>query len=116
MTTKTIVIAIAATFLAALLFGQASGTSQQHEWEMVSPHITSYASGGSSIAAGNWAEAAMYLYNKRTGKVYLRFTNCSQGGVQLDGGCFGSIAVFADDAGVTVTPSPTTHESDVSPY
>lgn len=116
MTTKTMLIAIAATFLAVLLFGQASNTSQQHEWELVPANITGYAAGGSSISHGNWAEASMYLYNKRTGKVYVRFTNCAQGGVELDGGCFGSLAVFADDAGVTVTPTPTSHERDTRPH
>jgi len=48
----------------------------------------------------------VYLYNTRTGRVYEFFNTCSSGGVELENGCFGDVAVFDQRDGFWTTPEP----------
>ena len=101
--------AIAVAALAGMLFAQAPAVSDAMEWEMLPGNIAGYAGGGQGSWAGGTTTSKVYLFNRRTGKVYLHFVNCTRDGVELSGGCFASLAVFQDDPGVRVTPTPTTY-------
>lgn len=103
------IAAFAVVALAGLLFAQAPSGSSEMEWEMLTSNIAGYAAGGAGSWSGGTNTSQVYLFNRRTGKVYLHFGSCSQNGVELDGGCFASLAVFQDDPGVQVTPTPTTY-------
>ena len=106
MYTKVVLTSLGLVLLAALLLGQTS-PSTESDWEMISQRVAVGAGGGQSTFPGERLAGEMFLYNRRTGKVYLRFTGCTSDGQDLDGGCFASIAVFGDNPGVDVTPTPT---------
>ena len=113
---KTVTLAAVGIVAAGLLFGQARQTDSSgngQDWEMFAQNV---AAGGSGGNFGERVRGEVFLYNKRTGKVYLRFDNCTSNGRELDGGCFGSIAVFGDDELVSVTPTPTNREGNGRPY
>lgn len=111
-TSKAALVATLATLIiTSLLFGQISprlpATTDANEWEIVSQRVAAGAAGGSSVFSGERVRGEVYLYNKRTGKVYLHFTGCTSNGRELDGGCFAPLAMFSDDEDVLVTPTPT---------
>ena len=108
MTTKTVVAAIAVTFLAALLFGQASDTDSTLEWEMLTQNVAVGAAGGQWPGAGSTVSAEVYLYNKRTGTVYVRGT-CD------DSPCFFRLGMSDERDGLYTAPEPT-RENGANPY
>lgn len=115
---KTVTLAAVGIVAMGLLFGQARQTDSSgngQDWEMLSQTVDAGAAGGQSIAGGTSMRGEVFLYNKRTGKVYLRFTGCTSNGEELDGGCFASIAVFGDNPSVNVTPTPLEYR-DGRPY
>ncbi len=107
MTTQTVVVAIAATFLVALLFGQASDTGSTLEWEMLTQNVAVGAA-GEWPGAGSAVSAEVYLYNKRTGMVYVRGT-CS------DSPCFFRLGMSDEREGLYTAPEPT-RENGANPY
>ena len=90
-------------------------TSTEHEWEMFSQHVAGFggtAGGGQSLAAGSAGGpvvGAMFLYNKRSGKVYSVFTDCGTDGPD---GCVVAIPAL-DGTARSNTPTPQTGYSGV---
>ena len=109
MYTKVVLTSLGVVLLAALLLGQTGSQPTGMDWEMISQRVAVGAGGGQSTFPGERLSGEMFLYNRRTGKVYLRFTGCTSNGQDLDGGCFASIAVFGDNPAVDVTPTPTNY-------
>ena len=108
-TTKAVILAVVATVAASLLFGQTGSSASGQDWEMFAQRVAGTGGAGGSAGAG-WPGERVYsdvfLYNKRTGKVYMHFGQCTSSGRELDGGCFASLAVFGDDPNVDVVPTP----------
>ena len=100
--------------IAGMGLGQGPVSPADQDWELVAANAVAWsgsAAGGQYIGGGTnggWVPADMFLYNKRTGKVFKYFTGCSSGGVDSSEGCFFSIPVIDDQAGggFTVTPTP----------
>ena len=83
---------------------------------MIARPITSWAgsAGGSATSTidGGGALGDVYLFNKRTGKVYLHFDDCGEG---RPGGCFGPLTVLEEeDSTLAVTPQPQSHRAGSS--
>ena len=101
--------AVAAAATAGLLWPQMEDTdpSGVQDWELVPGYPAGTGGGGQAIGSGLPVHSRMFLYNKRTGKVYRYFENCTSGGVEEDGGCFYMIRVLDQRNGFQVRVQPT---------
>ena len=114
---KTVTLAAVGIVAAGLLFAQANSSDNGQDWEMFGQPVAGTGGSAGSVGAGFPGESVrggVFLYNKRTGKVYLYFTGCTSNGQELDGGCFSSLAVFGDNPNVSVTPTPMNRERSQS--
>ncbi len=117
------VLAVACLLLGLIAGGFALGIQEQEtttpettdtlEWEMFSGNIAGYGAaaagtGSGSVYAyypetitvpGGAETASVFLYNKRTGKVY-RYASCD------DGACFDALPIQEGDVTANETPMP----------
>ena len=116
------VVAAACLLLGLIVGGFARGIQAQEtttlettdtlEWEMFSGNIAGYGAAAAGTRSGNLyvypeivtvpggaKTASVFLYNKRTGKVY-RYATCD------DGACFAALLIQDADATINETPLP----------
>lgn len=110
MATKVILICCGIVMVAALLFGQTS--TAQGEWEMISQRVSAGAGGGQSPFAGNNAVGEVFLYNKRSGTVYVR-GNCGVG-TSSESPCFWRLPVSDERSDWHTIPTPQNYGSGQS--
>ena len=99
---------VLAAVVAGLLLGQAPASSSGQEWELIAGRVAGYA-GGQALFGGA-EQGEMYLYNKRTGKVYKYFAECASGDAEAQGGCFYGLPVLDTRDGFWITPTPQTRQ------
>ena len=114
-------LVVAGIILAGLLLGQSQfppppappgpgedgswpATGNGYEWVMVSQNVATAVGGGSNFV--DRVRGHMYLYNRRTGKVYLYFAKCTSGNVESDQGCFFAIPTLHSGEAFVSTPRP----------
>ena len=114
MKTRNLAIAIALVGLivTGVLIAQSTtetaDTETEYEWDMISQNVAG--TGGSSAgqatesSAGEPVHGTVFLFNKRTGKVYRYWADC---GDDAPHGCLDPLPVFGLDPTYTLTPTPT---------
>lgn len=91
--------------VAGLVFAQADSDSDDYEWEMISQRVAGTGgSGGGGFAgiSGAPVYGEVFLYNKRTGKVFRYFANC---GESSPNGCVVPLRPLHDMVGIPL-PAP----------
>lgn len=116
MSNRIVLFTVIALGLAAvgLVFAQAdSDSGDTYEWEMVSQRVAGTGgSGGGAYSVGISGApvyGTMFLYNKRTGKVFRYFENC---GETNPNGCVVPLRPLHDMAGIPL-PRPQGRDSAV---
>ncbi len=117
MTKPRLVAAVAvAVLVVGLLLAQAPTGGGALEWEMFkSEHLvwTTDADTENRIPESRWS---VFVYNKRTGKIYRYFNSCSSGTIELENGCFALVPISEDGrSGFWRTPEPTSRGPGSSP-
>ena len=113
MANRNLLIAIVALggTLPGLLLAQTSddASDQNHDWEMFSQNV---AAAQSSTASGSEyrVTGSIFLYNKKTGKVFRVFEGCGELG---QNGCVEAIPVLAEGHLGTLVPAPQAHPSQL---
>lgn len=114
MKTRNLAIAIALVGLivTGVLIAQSTtetaDTEAEYEWDMISQNVSG--TGGSSAgqasisSAGEPVHGIVFLFNKRTGKVYRFWREC---GDDAPNGCLDPLPIFGLDPTYTLTPTPT---------
>ena len=114
MMTRNLAIAIAlgGLIVTGVLIAQSTtdttDTETEYEWDMISQHVAG--TGGSSAgqateaSAGEAVHGIVFLFNKKTGKVYRFWSDC---GDDAPNGCLDPLPVFGLDPSYTLTPTPT---------
>ena len=104
------IVAFAALAVAAALAtqGRAQGVPETgQDWELVAGNMSDASAGGQSQFGERAVPGQMYLYNRRTGKVYRYFPFCSSGTDESEQGCFFGIPVLDQRSGFQLRAQPT---------
>lgn len=113
MKTRNLAIAIAlgGLIVTGVLIAQSTDdsadTETEYEWDMISQNVAgtggSSAGQASTSSAGEPVHGNVFLFNKRTGKVYRFWVSCDDAPY----GCLDPLPILALDPTYTSTPTPT---------
>ena len=108
MKTRWIAILVAAFLGLAVVMAQIEPTGpvdDRHDWEMFSQNVDAAAAGGQAEWDGRAIWGETFLYNKRTGTVYV-YGNCTSGDDKS--ACMWRLPVVDDRDGWWSAPEPKT--------
>lgn len=122
MKTRNLAIAIAlgGLIVTGVLIAQSTSetadTETEYEWDMISQNVAgtggSSAGQGSEASAGEPVHGNVFLFNKRTGKVYRFWAGCENDGPN---GCLEPLPTVTLSATYTVVPTSTSGPSTFQP-
>ncbi len=111
MTTRNLALAIALSgmIVTGMLIGQSTtSTESEYEWDMISQHVAGTGGGSAGQAteasAGEAVHGYVFLFNRRTGKVYRFWADCDTDG---QNGCLEPLPTVTLSSTFTVTPEAT---------